>query len=236
MENTYIVYMYVLNLKRYPNGIYRTKMCTKYIIYTSIINCRWWIINYYKLKSTRKKKKNLCCTKTNLVLAKSWSLPVLEKIINPTSASQRIASSLAFFNNPLLLFENVTCRLVELSILRITIFPLPIIITIQIHRSPPDTSIHIHIRIRVYVRIYKISDESENEEIFTNSQVKLEDCVYMYTKMSGNPLIREIKWLISKLKINEKRKKTHMDRRRRRRRRNTHHIHLLCVWKFQICM
>jgi len=51
---------------------------------------------------------------------------VLENTINPTSASQRIDSSLAFFTNPLLLLENVTWRLVELSILRITIFPLPI--------------------------------------------------------------------------------------------------------------
>ena len=46
--------------------------------------------------------------------------------MTPTSASQRIASSFAFFNNPFLRFENVTCLLVELSILLITIFPLPI--------------------------------------------------------------------------------------------------------------
>lgn len=60
------------------------------------------------------------------MLENSWSLPVLEKIITPTSASHKIASSFAFFSNPLLLFENVTCLLVELSILLITILPLPI--------------------------------------------------------------------------------------------------------------
>ena len=53
-------------------------------------------------------------------------MPVQENTINPTSASQRIDSSLAFFINPFLLFEKVTCLFVELSILRIAIFPLPI--------------------------------------------------------------------------------------------------------------
>lgn len=66
---------------------------------------------------------------SHLVLAKSWSLPVLEKIINPTSASQRIDNSFAFLSNPFLLFEKVTCLLVELSIRRITIFPLPIFLS-----------------------------------------------------------------------------------------------------------
>lgn len=61
-----------------------------------------------------------------LELAKSQSFPVLEKIITPTSASHKIASSFAFFSKPFLRFENVTCLLVELSILLITIFPLPI--------------------------------------------------------------------------------------------------------------
>jgi hypothetical protein len=46
--------------------------------------------------------------------------------MRPTSASQRMASSLAFLKIPFRRFEKVTCRLVELSILRITIFPLPI--------------------------------------------------------------------------------------------------------------
>lgn len=51
---------------------------------------------------------------------------MLEKIITPTSASHKIASSFAFFSKPFLRFENVTCLLVELSILLITILPLPI--------------------------------------------------------------------------------------------------------------
>ena len=46
--------------------------------------------------------------------------------MRPTSASQRIASSLAFLKIPFRRLEKVTCLLVELSILRITIFPLPI--------------------------------------------------------------------------------------------------------------
>ena len=46
--------------------------------------------------------------------------------MRPTSASQRMASSLAFLKIPFRRLEKVTCRLVELSILRITIFPLPI--------------------------------------------------------------------------------------------------------------
>nr|AFK48027.1 unknown [Lotus japonicus] len=36
---------------------------------------------------------------------------------SPTWASQRMANSLAFLINPFLLFEKVTCLLVELSIL-----------------------------------------------------------------------------------------------------------------------
>ena len=63
---------------------------------------------------------------SNLVLAKSYRRPVLEKTMRPTSASQRMASSLAFLNSPLRRFEKVTCRLVALSILLISIFPLPI--------------------------------------------------------------------------------------------------------------
>lgn len=47
--------------------------------------------------------------------------------MSPTSASQRMANSLAFFSRPFLLLEKVTCLLVELSILRITIFPLPML-------------------------------------------------------------------------------------------------------------
>jgi hypothetical protein len=52
---------------------------------------------------------------------------VLEKMTNPTSASQRMASSLAFLKIPFRRLENVTCRLVELSIRRITILPRPIV-------------------------------------------------------------------------------------------------------------
>ncbi|CAN1249304.1 hypothetical protein LINPERPRIM_LOCUS7100 [Linum perenne] len=47
-------------------------------------------------------------------------------MMTPTCASQRIANSLAFFRSPFLRFEKVTCLLVELSILLMTIFPLPI--------------------------------------------------------------------------------------------------------------
>ena len=52
---------------------------------------------------------------------------MLEKMTSPTSASQRMASSLAFLKIPFRRLENVTCRLVELSIRRMTILPRPIL-------------------------------------------------------------------------------------------------------------
>ena len=52
--------------------------------------------------------------------------------MRPTSASQRMASSLAFLKIPFRRLEKVTCRLVELSILRITIFPLPISLSLSL--------------------------------------------------------------------------------------------------------
>lgn len=63
---------------------------------------------------------------TYLQLENSKSLPVFEKTITPTSASQRTASSRAFLSNPALLFENVTCLLFTFSIFFISIFPRPI--------------------------------------------------------------------------------------------------------------
>ncbi|CAA6657826.1 unnamed protein product [Spirodela intermedia] len=59
--------------------------------------------------------------------------------MTPTSASQRMASSFAFFSSPLRRLEKVTCRLVELSILRITIFPLPILPLLSSSTSPMKT-------------------------------------------------------------------------------------------------
>lgn len=47
----------------------------------------------------------------------SKSLPLVEKTINATSASQSTEISWAFFNNPDLRFENVTCLLILFSIL-----------------------------------------------------------------------------------------------------------------------
>jgi hypothetical protein len=48
----------------------------------------------------------------------NWkSLPVEEKTISATSASQRIDNSSAFLNNPFLLLEKVTCLAAVLSIL-----------------------------------------------------------------------------------------------------------------------
>jgi hypothetical protein len=44
-------------------------------------------------------------------------LPVEEKTISATSASQRIDNSSAFLNNPFLLLEKVTCLAAVLSIL-----------------------------------------------------------------------------------------------------------------------
>ncbi|CAA6672788.1 unnamed protein product [Spirodela intermedia] len=57
---------------------------------------------------------------------KNRSLPVEEKTITPTSASQSMASSSAFLNRPLLRFEKVTCLVVVFSIFLIFIFSLTI--------------------------------------------------------------------------------------------------------------
>ena len=62
----------------------------------------------------------------NLELAYSKSFPVSEKTMRPISASQRVESSNAFLKSPLLLFENVTCLAVALSIFLIWIFLLVI--------------------------------------------------------------------------------------------------------------
>jgi len=47
-----------------------------------------------------------------------------------------MASSLAFLKIPFRRLEKVTCRLVELSILRITIFPLPISLSLLTFSRP----------------------------------------------------------------------------------------------------
>lgn len=54
------------------------------------------------------------------------SLPLVEKTMRATSASQRTEISCAFFSNPDLLFENVTCLLILFSILFNCTLPLPI--------------------------------------------------------------------------------------------------------------
>jgi cytoskeletal protein RodZ len=62
----------------------------------------------------------------NLELAYSKSFPVEEKTMRANSASQRVESSKAFLNSPLLLLEKVTCLAVVLSIFFIWIFLLVI--------------------------------------------------------------------------------------------------------------
>uniref|UniRef100_A0A2P2K013 Uncharacterized protein n=2 Tax=Rhizophora mucronata TaxID=61149 RepID=A0A2P2K013_RHIMU len=61
-----------------------------------------------------------------LELEYSKSLPVAEKIMRATSASQRTESSAAFLKSPRLLLEKVTCLAVMLSIFLILIFSLAI--------------------------------------------------------------------------------------------------------------
>jgi len=56
----------------------------------------------------------------------SKSLPLVEKIMRATSASQSTEISCAFFNKPDLLFEKVTCLLILFSILFNCTLPLPI--------------------------------------------------------------------------------------------------------------
>uniref|UniRef100_A0A803RAW1 Uncharacterized protein n=1 Tax=Cannabis sativa TaxID=3483 RepID=A0A803RAW1_CANSA len=55
----------------------------------------------------------------------SESLPLVEKTIKATSASQSTEISCAFFNNPERRFENVTCLLILFSILFISTRPRP---------------------------------------------------------------------------------------------------------------
>lgn len=62
----------------------------------------------------------------DLELEYSKSLPVAEKMIRATSASQRTESSSAFLKIPLRLLEKVTCLAVALSIFLIWIFSLAI--------------------------------------------------------------------------------------------------------------
>jgi len=57
--------------------------------------------------------------------AKSWSLPLSEKMSSATSASQSTASSRAFFASPRRRFEKVTCRLTMFSIRRTSTLPRP---------------------------------------------------------------------------------------------------------------
>ena len=57
--------------------------------------------------------------------AKSWSLPLSEKMSSATSASQSTASSRAFFASPRRRFEKVTCRLTLFSIRRTSTLPRP---------------------------------------------------------------------------------------------------------------
>lgn len=57
----------------------------------------------------------------------SKSLPLVEKTIKATSASQRIEISCAFLSNPERRFENVTCLLILFSILFSWTLPLPMI-------------------------------------------------------------------------------------------------------------
>lgn len=66
-----------------------------------------------------------------LVLEYSNSLPVAEKMIRATSASQRTESSSAFLKSPRLLLEKVTCLAVTLSIFLILIFSLAILLSFK---------------------------------------------------------------------------------------------------------
>ena len=56
----------------------------------------------------------------------SKSLPLVEKTMRATSASQSTEISCAFLSKPDLLFENVTCLLILFSILFNSTLPLPI--------------------------------------------------------------------------------------------------------------
>ena len=63
-------------------------------------------------------------------------MPLEEKIMRASSASQRTESSKAFLRSPFRRFENVTCRLVAFSILLIWVFPLTIFLFL-LRKTPP---------------------------------------------------------------------------------------------------
>jgi len=86
----------------------------------------------------------------------SKSLPLVEKTMRATSASQSTEISWAFLSKPDLLFENVTCLLILFSILFNCTLPLPILyhhtntyfqnfaafFTLSLSRSPPPHQQH----------------------------------------------------------------------------------------------
>jgi len=67
-----------------------------------------------------------CFTHLHGGLEYSYILPLPENMMTPICASQRIASSFAFLNIPILLLEKVTCRFVGFSIFFSSTFPRPI--------------------------------------------------------------------------------------------------------------
>lgn len=90
-----------------------------------------------------KKKNSKFFTKienlpAHLVLENSKSLPVFEKIITPTWASHKIASSEAFLSSPTRRLENVTCLLLAFSIFFISILPRPISPNPKPKKNPID--------------------------------------------------------------------------------------------------
>ena len=67
-----------------------------------------------------------CFTHLHGGLEYSYILPLPENIMTPICASQRMASSFAFLNNPIRLLEKVTWRFVGFSIFFSSTFPRPI--------------------------------------------------------------------------------------------------------------
>ena len=71
-------------------------------------------------------EKNSKFTHLHGGLEYSYILPLAEKTMTPTCASQRMASSFAFLSSPIRLLEKVTWRLVVFSIFLSSTFPRPI--------------------------------------------------------------------------------------------------------------
>lgn len=91
----------------------------------------------------------------------SKSLPLVEKTIKATSASQSTEISCAFLSSPDLLFEKVTCLLILFSILFSWTLPLPMTLI----NFPTDLSLFLSVKKKT-PRKWEGESKKELENIY----------------------------------------------------------------------